>query len=166
EIAGNLREAAQTAVGTAHGSDDDVGPEARAVLANTPAFVLEATLFGGRLELELRPAARQGLERIEHGKVLAQDLLRAVTLDALRAGVPARDAALRIEQENAVVLHAVDQQPEPLLAFLERILVALLLAQVLDDLGETQQRSGAVAQGGDHHAGPEGAAILAQPQRA
>ena len=73
---------------------------------------------------------------------------------------------MRIEQENAVVLHAVDQQPEPLLAFLERILVALLLAQVLDDLGETQQRSGAVAQGGDHHAGPEGAAILAQPQRA
>ena len=43
----------------AQGRDGDVGPEPRAVLAHAPAFVDEAALLGGRLQLVLGPAARR-----------------------------------------------------------------------------------------------------------
>ncbi len=42
QVAGDLREADERAVGVAQGGDDDVGPEQRAVLAHAPALLLEA----------------------------------------------------------------------------------------------------------------------------
>src|SRR5688572_27404434 len=48
--------------------------------------------------------------------MLADDLVGAVALDALRAKVPRDDAAARVEHEDRVVPHALDEEPECLLA--------------------------------------------------
>src|SRR3989441_11087222 len=55
-------------------------------------------------------------------EVLADDLLRSVSLDLLRTGVPAHDDARRIEQVDRVVPHAPHEEPEPLLARAQRLL--------------------------------------------
>jgi hypothetical protein len=53
--------------------------------------------------------------RIKGSEVLADDLLGGEALDALRAGVPACDAARRVEQENGVILRALHEQTEQIL---------------------------------------------------
>jgi len=62
---------------------DDVGPEARAVLADAPTFVLDATHGGRNLELPLRLPGRLVRVRIELPEVVADDLVRLVALDPL-----------------------------------------------------------------------------------
>src|SRR5690606_9532339 len=89
-----------------------VGPEPRAILAHAPALVLEAALAGGQFQLGLRPAGAHRLLRVEAREVVADDLVRAVALDALGAGVPAHHDALGIEGEDGVVLDPVHQQAE------------------------------------------------------
>ena len=82
EIARDLREPDQRAVGVAQRGDDDVGPEPRAVLADAPAFVLEPSFARRDLQLALALARRDVLRRIEHREVLADDLVGRVALDA------------------------------------------------------------------------------------
>ena len=97
--------------------DHHVRPEPRAVLADAPAFVLEAARRARRRRSSCsRPCRAMRLRRIEGREVLADDLVGGVALDALGAGVPGRDVAVRIEHEDRVVLHALDQQAEALLA--------------------------------------------------
>src|SRR5690606_14850694 len=57
EIAGDLRKTEQLAARIAKRRDDDARPEARAVLAHAPAFVLEAPFCDGAPELVLGPSA-------------------------------------------------------------------------------------------------------------
>ena len=71
--------------------DDDVRPEARAVLADAPALVLEASVLRRLAQLELREMLGDVFGRVEDREVLADDLVGAVALDALGAGVPAQD---------------------------------------------------------------------------
>ena len=108
-VAGDLGEAAETATGVAEGSDHDLGPEAAAVLAQAPAFGLEATLVGGHSEGALGQAPADVLGRIEDRYRLAQDLLGGIALDALGTRVPARHPAGRIDHEDGVVLDSVEQ---------------------------------------------------------
>ena len=71
--------------------------------------------------------------------------LGLVALDALGAGVPARDVAVGIEHEDRVVLHALDQQAEALLALAQLLLLRAALGEVARDLGEAAQRAVVVA---------------------
>ena len=112
EVARDLDEAVELAAGPAHGRDDHVGPEARAVLAQAPAFVLEAALGRGPAQFLLRPSGRDGLGRIEDREMLADDLLARIALELLRAGVPGDHAALRVQHEDAVIDDALDQELE------------------------------------------------------
>ena len=73
-----------------------------------------------RLELLLGCAAGLIFGGEEHPEVLADDLLGAIALHPFGGGRPARDLAVGVEQENRVVLDAVDQQPVALLAFPQR----------------------------------------------
>ena len=73
---------------------------------------------------------------IEAREVLADDLVGAVALDALGAGVPGRDVAVGVEHEDRVVLDALDQQAEALLALPQRLLVLAPLGQVAGDFRE------------------------------
>src|SRR5690349_17784313 len=90
--------------------DDDVGPEGGAVLANAPAFVLEPPLPRSDPELVLGKSLGDLLRRVEHREVLPDDLLRLVTLDAARTLVPAGDVTSRVEREDGVVAHRIDEQ--------------------------------------------------------
>src|SRR6185312_8292128 len=100
EIARDLGEADQFAMLVAERGDDDIRPEARAVLANAPALVLEASRSRGRCELELGKAFRVALGRIKNGEITANDLLRLVAFETLGADVPRGDVAVRIQHED------------------------------------------------------------------
>jgi hypothetical protein len=86
-----LENATSSPDGSSDGGDHDVGPEEGAVLADPPAFVLEApsarAIFSS---CSGQPRATTFL-RIEDGEVLADDLVGLVELQPLRARVPARD---------------------------------------------------------------------------
>ncbi|MEO8524359.1 MAG: hypothetical protein ABI460_06545 [Caldimonas sp.] len=65
EVASDFREPQQASVGIAHGRDDDVRPEERSVLPDTPALVLEGTDFLRYPQLVLGQSARKRLGRVE-----------------------------------------------------------------------------------------------------
>ena len=109
QVTGDFREAEQLPVVVLEGRDDDVGPKLRAVLANPPALVLEPSLGSGHLQFVGGPAPVERLLRVERREVLADDLVGLVLLDPLGPGVPGGDVAVRVEHEDGVVLHALDQ---------------------------------------------------------
>src|SRR5262249_44540809 len=77
QVPGDLQKPPDRAGLVAQGGEDDVGPEARAVLAQPPAFLL-VLAGGGGLQLPRRLAGGHVLRRVEAGQVLADDLLRGV----------------------------------------------------------------------------------------
>ena len=103
EVARDLEEPGEVARRAAQGGNHHVGPETRAVLADAPALLLEASLPGGDLQFLAGPVPRNGVGGIEAGKVLADDFLGLVTLDVFGAGIPARDVAGDIEGKNGIV---------------------------------------------------------------
>ena len=106
DVAGDLAEAMQRAVGRTDGGDHHVGEETRAVFADAFADGLEATGVGGDLEFALWPAGGDILRRVEAREVAADDFVGTITLDQLRSAVPRQDATVRIEQQQRVVVHA------------------------------------------------------------
>jgi hypothetical protein len=66
----------------------------------------------GPLQHALRHAGGALLRRVEHREMLADDLVRAVALDALGARVPAHHPAGGVQQEDGVLGDALDQQAE------------------------------------------------------
>src|SRR5439155_10796964 len=83
QIAGDLRVADEDPVVVAQGGDDDVRPEARAVLAQAPALFLEAALARRDLELVRGVVLSARVGRVEDREVPADDLGLAVALDEL-----------------------------------------------------------------------------------
>ncbi len=73
---------------------------------------------------------------IETGKILADNFLAAISLHARRAGIPAHHASFKIEHVNRVILYAVEEQPESLLAHSQRLFNAFSLGDVAHDYGE------------------------------
>ena len=94
--------------------DHDVGPEAGAVLADPPAFVLEPAVGGGDLKLPVRLAGGDLLRGVEHREVPSDDLICSVALEALRARIPRGDAPVAIKREDRVVRRLRDQQGQQL----------------------------------------------------
>src|SRR6185312_9934494 len=90
--------------------DDHVGPETRAVLAYAPTLRAIAAVPRGNFQGPPRYASLALLGGIEHGKVMAQHVLRGITLDALRTGVPGDDVAIDVEHVDGVVDDAPNQQ--------------------------------------------------------
>jgi hypothetical protein len=111
EVASDLGEADEFPLRVAKRRDDDVGPELRSVLPNAPALILHRALSLGNLQLALRLPALLILRRIEDREVLADDLLRRITLEPLGARVPRDDVAGGIEREDGVIVDRLDQQP-------------------------------------------------------
>src|SRR5204862_113362 len=92
--------------------DHRVGPKPRTVLAHAPPLVLVTAVALRHLQLPAGLALRRFFGRIERGEVRTEDLVGAVAFDALGAGIPARDAPVRVEHEDGVVSNALDQQAE------------------------------------------------------
>ena len=129
QIARDLREPDQSPVVIANGGDHHVGPETRAVLPDAPALVFEPAVARRSFQLPLALARPDILLGIEAREVLADDLVGGVALEPLGARVPRRHVAGRVENEDGVVLHRRDQQPEPLFAS-SQILVGSLVVRV------------------------------------
>ena len=92
------------------GRDDDVGPELRSVLANTPALVLQSSGASRHLQLALGFARRDCLCRIEDREVLSNDLGACVPFQTRCPRAPRQHASGCIERKNRVILNAFRQQ--------------------------------------------------------
>jgi hypothetical protein len=112
DVARGLGESHQLAGVVADRVDHRQGPEPAAVLAQPPALAFEAAVAPRAGERRLRHAARTVLGDVELREMPADDLVGAVALDALGAGVPARHAPGAVQQVNGVVGDARDQQAE------------------------------------------------------
>src|SRR6185312_5423295 len=112
------------------------------------------------LQLPFALAGLDVLFRIETGKMLADDLVGGIALEALGSGVPRRNVSGRVENEDGVVLHRGDQKPKPLLASSQVLVGALSLAQIARDLAETNEAPGAISERRDHHIGPKTRTVL------
>src|SRR6185295_16927466 len=120
QVARDFRKSDQLLVATVERGDDDVRPEARPILLDAPALVLEASLRRSDSQLVRREIER--LRRIEPAEVLPDDLRSAVALDPLGPGVPGEDPALGIEHEDGIVPNALHEKAKPLLALAERFI--------------------------------------------
>ena len=87
DVLGDLGKAEQRAGFIPQRIDDDMSPKAAAVLADTPAFFLEFSFAFRCLQRTLWLAGGAIPVGIKLRKMPADDLSRAVTLDALRAEI-------------------------------------------------------------------------------
>ena len=98
----------------AQGGDEDVSPEPRAVLAHQPSLVFVGTPVRRDLQFVLRFGALDVPGGVEAREVLTDDLGCRVALDPLRPGIPRRYETVRVEHEDGVIPHALEQQPHAL----------------------------------------------------
>src|SRR5690606_15590289 len=103
DVTGDLGEADQLAVIVVNGVHHGIGPEAAAVLADSPTFRFEPAFLGGASERLFGQFRLAVLPAEEAGEMLSDDLVWAVALDALRAGVPAGYMAVRVHHVDGVV---------------------------------------------------------------
>ena len=113
EVAGHLGKAEQMAGGVADRIDHHIGPEPGAILAQAPAFRLEPPFDLGGAQYGGGHMGGAVLLSVESREMLADNLVGAVPLDALRPAIPADDEAGRIEHEDRIVGDALDQQFKP-----------------------------------------------------
>jgi len=88
-VARDFRVPEQYTVLVSNGIEHDACPEGRAVLANAPALGLVLSLAGCNVERPRRQIGRAVLLGEKAAKVLPDDLVMAVSFDALRPGIPA-----------------------------------------------------------------------------
>src|SRR5829696_3492051 len=93
--------------------------------------------------------------------MLADDLPGRIALDHLGTGVPVGDLPVLIEHVDRIVLHALHEHSEPLLALEERALALPLLRYVAGDLGKADQFPVRRTDRVDHHVRPESRSVLA-----
>src|ERR1700735_5690566 len=79
------------------GVDNDVGPETGAILAQAPALGLQPAFSSCGAQSSRRNSRRPVLLGIKALEILADNIRRFVTLDALRARIPTDDAPGRIQ---------------------------------------------------------------------
>src|SRR5471032_1156442 len=111
DVAGDLGEADQLAVFLAQRVDHHRGPEAAAVLAHAPAFVLELAAVARAAQRALGQLQGAVLVGVKTRKMLADDFGVGIALEAARAGVPAGHFAVRRQHVDRIVGHLLDQQP-------------------------------------------------------
>ena len=120
EVARDLGEASELAGVVPQRRDDDLGPEARPVLADSPRFLLGAPVGGGARELGGGLAGRHVFREEEDRHVAAEDLVGRVSLQPLGSLVPADHLAVGIEHVDRVVGDPLDEQSEALFAIAQR----------------------------------------------
>src|SRR5262249_20963605 len=98
QVAGDFQESLEVPRCTLPRRHHNISPEPGAVLADSPALVLEPALLLGHIQLMLRPAFFDHLRWIETGEILANDLRGRIALDAFGSGVPTENVSLGVEQ--------------------------------------------------------------------
>jgi hypothetical protein len=87
-------------------------PEPAPILPYMPSLIFRSPGPAGRIEFQLHVAVCDVLRGEEHASRLPQDFVSLVTENALRPGVPARDAIVRIERDEGVVANGIDEYSE------------------------------------------------------
>src|SRR6185437_757221 len=105
-VAGYLGKSEQVSGVVLHGSDDHVSPKTSTVLANAPAFVLDAAIPGSFVQQALRLVVLHVLFGIKAREMPADNFGALIAFGSLSARVPRRNAAFEVERENCVVVHA------------------------------------------------------------
>lgn len=93
EVACDLGEATERALGVADGGDDDVGPEGSTVFADAPALIFEAAEPLRFHQLAVGKAAQHDLLWVKDREMFADDLGCPVALHPLGPFVPGDDMA-------------------------------------------------------------------------
>lgn len=93
EIAGDFGETNQPALVIAHRVDDDMGPEAFAIFAQTPVFAFKTAFFSGDGEIAFRDAVLAVLLAVENREMLADNFGFAIALEPRRTLIPAENLA-------------------------------------------------------------------------
>jgi hypothetical protein len=109
KLAIDLGEAEETTVLIAQRIDDDVRPEARAVLAQAPRFGFEFPRRPGDFEVPAGLVVEPLLDRIEARVMMADDFVGCIALGLLRARVSGRDDAIDIEHVDGVAGDALHE---------------------------------------------------------
>src|SRR5262249_34289554 len=160
-VAGDFGKADQFIVLIADCIDLHRRPEPAAVLADAPAFCLVMAVARRAFENARGQARHAFFSRVEFGKVLSDDFRRGISLQPFRTGIPVYDDTARIEHVDRAILHRLDQQAEPALALVQRLLGFALLGHVTGDLGKANGAAAGIAYWLDNGGGPEPAAVLA-----
>jgi hypothetical protein len=138
-VARDFREADDVSGGIADRVDDDVRPELSAVFSNAPTFALEATFGCGSGQCLGRLPRLSIFVAVEAREVRADHFRRLVSLNALRTGIPVGDDAFGAQHVDGVVGHALNEQPELLLALPQQFFGGAPLGQVAGDLRVAEQ---------------------------
>jgi hypothetical protein len=161
-VTGNLGKADKIAVIAANGIDYHTRPEEAAVLADAPAFFVVATMIGRELQGTRRAARGLVGLGIKSGKMLPDDFLRQIPLDALSADVPVGDDAVRVQHVKRIVRNAADKQAKLAFTCVQRRPGPALFGNVARDLGKADQPA-VLIDGVDDDGSEKFRAILAQP---
>src|SRR5437773_805549 len=111
------------AVRVAKGGDDCGCPKSRTIFADPPTLVLTLAVSHGPRENLARFIIQPGFLRIKDREVFADNFRRFITFETLRAGVPTRDVAFRVQLENGVLANPFHDQAKALFAFAQGALV-------------------------------------------
>ena len=122
DVAGDLGEADQRALLIVDRFEDGTGGKTAAVLSDAPALGDNLPLLGGFTQHLRRRAGALFLLGVKARKVLPDDLVGAVALDALRAAIPGGDSALRIEHVDRIIGDRFDQDAELPFGFMQFLL--------------------------------------------
>jgi hypothetical protein len=158
-VARDLGEADDVAAIAAQGVEDDRSPEARAVLAQSPAFRLVFSLASCSRQSPVGEMRGPILLGVETAEVRADDFLGRIAFDALRAAVPARDVSIRVEVKDGVVDDAFNHLPEARFGLQKPPLGLVHFRHVADDLDEAQKLSVVVPDRVQDREGPKARSI-------
>ena len=103
QVTRDLSVADKLTVRAANRIDQHVRPHQGTVLANAPPLLFEAAIGGRNVQSSGRQVRGPILFGVELGEVLPDDLVGRIALEALSAGVPARDIPLRVEHIDCVI---------------------------------------------------------------
>ena len=137
------------------------GDEAGSVLARLPALVFDVAAPASAPQLSFGDFSRDVFEPEELRKVLADDLIRAVSEGALRPGGPERDQPVRAGGEHRVVVDAIHEQPEAFFALAQCHRGLVPLRTVADDFREPDFTAAAIDQRLNDVGTPEAGPVLA-----
>src|SRR6267142_1408601 len=110
QVARDLRKTHELSCRGTNRIDDHKCPESRTVLADPPTFAFELPFPHGGLEREGWYPPLLIFLGVKPGKGLTDNFGRCVSLDALRAGIPARHDTRRIQYVDGVVGYRLYQE--------------------------------------------------------
>src|SRR5690606_5159445 len=107
QVLNDQNESAMPALAVAERRDCVAGPELRAVLANSPAFVPDAVVLPGTDQLVPGLVGGDILGREKLREMAADDRLRRVAENLARSIVPAADQTAVVEHDDRVIADAL-----------------------------------------------------------